>query len=164
MGAMAGDSGWLNRVSWIIEGEIAAFSAFVLRDLDALAEMGICGIVSLTEDSPIELVGEGTRFRLLHIPVTDMTPPDSDQIARFVSFVETLVDEGCAVGVHCLAGLGRTGTMIACYLVSEGHGADEAIAMVRRARPGSIQTEEQEQAIRRWERSQRGGSAMAEFL
>ncbi|HCA46062.1 MAG TPA: protein-tyrosine-phosphatase, partial [Armatimonadetes bacterium] len=66
--------------------------------------------------------------------------------------------------VHCMAGLGRTGTMIACYLVSQGMPAEEAIAEVRRARPGSIQTEQQEQAVRRWQMVTGGASRMSEFL
>jgi atypical dual specificity phosphatase len=55
------------------------------------------------------------------------------------------------VAVHCGGGLGRTGTLLACYLVSaEGLPADAAIARVRAARPGSVETEDQEQAVRRY--------------
>ena len=49
--------------------------------------------------------------------------------------------------MHCGAGIGRTGTMIACYLVDKGFSAEEAIQLVRQARPGSIETREQEQVI-----------------
>lgn len=157
------DRAWASTISWIIEDELAAFSAFVLDDLDALAEEGVCAIVSLTEEAPDELVGE-TRFATLHLPIEDMTPPDREQIERFVSFVDRHIERGCAVGVHCLAGLGRTGTMVACYLVTRGRSADQAIAEVRSARPGSVQTELQEQAVRRWERIHSGDSDIAEFL
>ncbi|MBD3293664.1 MAG: protein tyrosine phosphatase [Armatimonadia bacterium] len=154
---------WASTISWIIDGELAAFSAFALGDLDALADAGIGAIVSLTERVPPELVGE-PRFSVLHLPIEDMTPPELPQIERFVEFVDRQRQRGHAVGVHCLAGLGRTGTMIACYLVTGGRSADEAIDEVRRARPGSVQTETQEQAVRRWAVTQSGNSRMSEFL
>lgn len=53
-----------------------------------------------------------------------------------------------AVGVHCALGFGRTGTMLACYLVKErALAAGDAIAEIRRLRPGSIETYEQEKAV-----------------
>ncbi len=148
---MPNDRAWAYQVDWVIEGELAAFSALALRDLDFLAEEGIGAIVSLTEELPRELAA-ARRFRVLHLPVEDMTPPETEQIERYVEFVDQAVRGGVGVGTHCLAGLGRTGTMIACYLVSRGMGAEEAIDRVRRVRPGSIQTELQERAVHRWQR------------
>lgn len=50
--------------------------------------------------------------------------------------------------MHCTLGFGRTGTMLACYLVKErGLCAGDAIAEIRRLRPGSIETYEQEKAV-----------------
>ena len=51
------------------------------------------------------------------------------------------------VAVHCGAGLGRTGVVLACYFVHKGLTAQNAIGRVRRLRPGSIETDEQADAI-----------------
>ncbi len=136
-------------MDWIIPGEVAAFSQWVLSDLVALQAEGIGAIVSLTEHVPQPLA-HATNMRLMHLPLIDMTAPTDEQIEDFVDFVNAALDEEIAVGVHCLAGLGRTGTMIACLLVSRGMGPEEAIAHVRAARPGSVQTAVQERAVKRW--------------
>jgi len=136
-------------LDWIIEGRLAAFSVLALRNLSALNELGIRAIVSLTERAPEALQG-ATEFRWLHLPVADMTPPTVAQAHEFVEFVETAIADGLPVGVHCLAGLGRTGTLIACYLVSQGEEPRDAVERVRLGRPGSVQTKEQELFILRW--------------
>ena len=150
-------------LTWIEPGRLAAFSVWALHDLDALERAGIGAIVSLTETFPPALLGE-SRFRILHLPVTDMTAPNTAQIDEFVQFVRQAHEDGLAVGVHCLAGLGRTGTMAACYLVSQGMSPDEAIARVRDLRPGSVQTAAQERAVRLWAMVVSGKWRIGEYL
>ncbi|XP_029195031.1 dual specificity protein phosphatase 23-like [Acropora millepora] len=58
------------------------------------------------------------------------------------------ISEFQAVAVHCRFGLGRVGTMLACYLVKTTNcSAAEAISIVRRKRPGSIETRGQEKLV-----------------
>lgn len=60
------------------------------------------------------------------------------------------------VAVHCMSGRGRTGTMLACYLVSvEGYSAEDAVVETRRRRRGSIEIDEQLEAVHIFERNQR---------
>ena len=52
------------------------------------------------------------------------------------------------VVAHCFWGRGRTGTMLACYLVKdEGIDPQEAISRIRDQRPYSVETYEQEDAV-----------------
>ncbi|KAJ7990780.1 hypothetical protein DPEC_G00290470 [Dallia pectoralis] len=88
------------------------------------------------------------RVKLHHINIIDFSPPTPQQIQRFLSIVEEANAKSEGVAVHCMHGHGRTGTMLACYLVKtrKMSGVD-AINEIRRLRPGSIETSEQEKAI-----------------
>jgi atypical dual specificity phosphatase len=115
------------------------------EDVPALFSHGIRAILSLTGWSPLTDLPAGMSH--LHLPIPDFTAPDEETIDRAVSFIRENVVEDLPVLVHCAAGLGRTGTVLACYLVSTGIEPGEAIARVREARPGSVETSAQELCV-----------------
>lgn len=117
-------------------------------DLPFLAEQDLALLVSLTTVpvDPASLAAVGLEGA--HLPIADMTAPTPAQQETWVGWVRERRDRGEKVGVHCTAGLGRTGTMLATWFVAEGMGGDEAIDHVRALRPGSIETLEQEDAVR----------------
>jgi atypical dual specificity phosphatase len=133
---------------WLFPGRLLACAFPWGPDgLARLAERGINIVVNLHEHGhdPCRLARSGLTE--IHLPVPDMTAPTPDQLARGVRAIRgALAAEHC-VAVHCAAGLGRTGTLLACYLVSLGLTPDDAIQQVRTVRPGSIETAEQEAAI-----------------
>jgi len=138
--------------SWIVPGELAAMplpgrDRPLDQDAAFLQQEGIRVLVSLTETPPDSEVLAARTIDQLHIPVQDFTPPTIEQMIEFVAVVEDSVTAGKPVGVHCTAGLGRSGTLAAVYLVAGGTQADQAIATVRRLRPGSIETAAQEDAV-----------------
>lgn len=128
------------------------------EDLADVQSHDIGAIVSLTE-RPLpadRLRRAGLRY--LHLPVEDFTPPTTRQAAEFVRFVDVIWGElEKATLVHCRAGIGRTGTMLACYLVARGETAGDAIDHVRALRPGSIETSDQERMVRDFERERGRG-------
>jgi atypical dual specificity phosphatase len=169
----------LRKLDFVIEGVLAGCSRPFVKgsgesdaghtnapddDLETFKRHGIAAIVSLTP-TPLDCDAVARAgFEYLHLPVPDFAAPKPAEVKRFVEFVRSARDRGRgAVAVHCGSGLGRTGTMLACFLVSEGRSAAGAIAEVRRLRPGSVETDEQEAAVRAWEKDlsprRHGGSS-----
>ena len=139
----------LYRFSWVIEGELAAMARpdGSQEDLADLKASGIGALVNLTDwDWPPEALRE-SGLSYLRLPVPDFAPPEPQQVEAFVAFCRQSIERGRPVAVHCLAGRGRSGTMAACYLVSRGMTAQDAVLMVRALRPGSIETPSQERAV-----------------
>lgn len=141
--------------SFVIENVLAGMErpgtfAKLREDLEYLKIHKINAIVSLTE-TPLERAFiEEFGFRYLHMPVQDFTPPSCEQIEKFLSFQRRAEADTLATVVHCGAGLGRTGTMLACALVARGMPAEAAIDRVRTLRPYSIETVEQEDCVRHY--------------
>lgn len=130
-------------------------------DLRGLQEgYGMSLLVSLIEDHEYDGYGiprpSGDRVGEVEIrrfPIVDMSVPEEAKKDEYDALIEGIIgrlERGDTVVVHCLAGLGRTGTVAACILVALGHPAQEAIDAVRRARTGTIQTHEQEEFVRRF--------------
>jgi Cyclin-dependent kinase inhibitor 3 (CDKN3) len=81
------------------------------------------------------------------VPIPDMQPPSPQSLAAWsqaAPVVFAALRGGGRVGLHCAAGLGRTGMIAAKLLVGLGQTPDRAIATVRAARPGTIETRAQE--------------------
>ncbi|MCS7047036.1 MAG: dual specificity protein phosphatase 23 [Gemmataceae bacterium] len=126
-----------------------------LDELVWLREQGIQLLVSLTEE-PLrrDWINEAGLFGM-HVPIADFHAPSMRQIELILSAIAKARQQNFGVGVHCAAGLGRTGTILACYLVATDRNAKDAIATVRRLRPGSIETPEQEEAVEEFARRRR---------
>jgi atypical dual specificity phosphatase len=134
----------LGNFGWLEGGRIAGSSLpSSLEHLLWLHRQGIRAIVSLHPinrevQQGIDSIGIAHKLLL----VEDMGVPDDGQIQEFLEFVGDQLAQGKPCLVHCYAGIGRTGTMLALYLVSKGVGAHEAIE-----RLGGLQSRAQQALI-----------------
>lgn len=142
--------------SWVVEGKIAACGCPTEpTHFDYLKKSGINRVVALTKSYPegVEPNFGRVDMQLSRVAMPDFHPPTEEQIAEFVKLLEDCQMQNEPVAVHCKMGKGRTGTMLACYLVkNENLSHEEAIKKIRDMRPGSIETEEQEKAIENYYR------------
>jgi protein-tyrosine phosphatase len=129
-------------------------------DLAAIADWHTTALVSLVEETEFATYGAGdfaTRvrrqpFQWHHIPIPDMQTPGAEALKQWQELAPQLaqsIRQGGRVVVHCAAGLGRTGMMVARLLVDQfGYQPEAAIEVVRARRPGTIETPRQEAFVR----------------
>jgi atypical dual specificity phosphatase len=137
--------------SWLIPAEVAGHRAPESdEDIQYLKGKGIQALVRMAEkhiakvtSSQVESLGLLDYYE----PVVDFTAPSQSQIDNIISFITQSVADGKPVGISCHAGIGRTGTILACYLVSKCSAAEQAISKVKQQRLGSIETKEQKEAV-----------------
>jgi len=142
--------------SWIDEPLLAACAEPRPENLAWLRDQGVDILITLTEEPLPRSWVDAAGLMSVHVPVPDMDVPAVDQIEQVLAVIDKAKASGMGVAIHCLAGRGRTGTILAAYFVHRGLSAQEAIQKVRELRPGSIEVPEQEDAIRAFDRSRRG--------
>jgi len=143
----------LPHFSWLVENKLAALSYPESEDaFTILWKIGIRALLNLAE---VPLPGEILKkvgILTEHIPIVGFTAPTRHQVEQALAMIRFCLDRNMPVAVHCDAGLGRTGTILACYLVGQGTSADRAITTIREWRPGSIEIPEQEAVVYEYER------------
>ena len=133
---------------WVLKDELAGSQGPVsFHDLFFLHSQGVRAVIRMEERTIAADSGNMADLVDMFEPVPDFTPPELEQIQRMIEFIDQQTKADRPVVVSCYAGIGRTGTVLACYLVHRGQEPAEAIDLVRELRPGSVQTPEQEEAV-----------------
>lgn len=132
---------------WLINNKLAGSGMPTsIVELEWVRKQGVKSIITMTENPlPKSWIKD---INYLHVPTEDLSAPDIDKIDQTVDFIQERIKNDEPIMVHCAAGIGRTGTILACYLIKYYNlSAKNAIEKVRKERPGSIQSESQEIAV-----------------
>lgn len=160
---------------WVEPGRLLAGE--YPRDLDeatsraklrAYLDAGVTFFLDLTEEGELssyrEMLDEETNGRpnVVHcrMPIRDLSVPKSAaEMTAILDRIDGALEAGHTVYVHCWGGVGRTGTVVGCYLARHGFTGDEALATIaahwstmqkRYRRPRSPETDAQCEWVRRW--------------
>jgi atypical dual specificity phosphatase len=140
--------------SWVVEGKLAGCGLPVTQDeFGWVVDQGIKSIVTVREVALPSDWFNGSDVDYLHLAVEDFGAPNMEELIQAVDFIDQQIASGKPVMVHCAAGKGRTGAVLAAYLVKkQSLSAEEAIEKVRGMRPGSVQSISQETAVSVYEK------------
>ncbi len=145
------------RMYWVIKNEIGgSHIPYTLDELKEWKSQGVKRVLVLPEEWEIEEVWGSAEyyfsllremgFDYLHVPVPDNYPPTEEQMEEIYRWL----NRGKGNLVHCVGGIGRTGTVISAYLILKlGLDAQEAVEEVRRYRPNAVQSLQQFQFLLR---------------
>ncbi len=154
--AQSAASGRPYNFSWFRNGLLAASGLpATRRSAEWLAGQGIASVLTLTEWIPGPLLEAG--FVVKHVPMRNGMPAPPAKLGEAVEFLVGQLRSGRATLVHCLSGRGRTGMVLAAYLVAaEGYRAADAIREVSSLRPGSLRDRRQALSVVEFEASLAG--------
>lgn len=119
-------------------------------DLGWLVEQGIGAILTLTVTPLSAPILRKHGLRSQHLPIHDMSAPRPAEFLTALDFIDEQHSQGRAVLVHCHVGEGRTGSILAAWLIRQGATPQEALTRLRSIRPGAVSSYEQQEALIRF--------------
>lgn len=154
----------------ILAGEYPGASdpAATAARLQLFLDVGITSFVDLTSADELvpygpllrEMAGRlGVEVRYHRAPIADFSVPTPEHMHRILDLIEAEQAAGGTVYVHCWGGVGRTGTVVGCYLVRRGLDGKAALAQLARLwrtvekcdwAPDSPESDAQRAFVRDW--------------
>lgn len=119
--------------------------------LDLLKSNGIGSILTLTEDDLYGKYYHAAGLLHLHEPINDCEAPSKKGMDRAISFINSSIETGHGVAVHCLEGRGRTGTVLCAWLAQkEFLAAEDAVRRICEIRECTVITDAQREFLFRY--------------
>jgi hypothetical protein len=161
---------------WVVPGKLAAGeypgslrATQSVFKVNALLDAGVRHFIDLTEEGELDCYQKlvnteadrrGRRIKHERHPIEDLgIPRRREDMQDTLNAIDAATNAGRTVYVHCWGGVGRTGTVVGCWLARHGHKGDEALKQIAKwwqdmekiqRRPESPETPAQKRYVREW--------------
>jgi hypothetical protein len=149
---------WDDHISRLKLRRLLEAGVTTFLDLTQAGEYGLEPYAHLAKDEAAAL-GRGVTHQ--RMPIRDRGTPSAEGMRHILDTIDAALAEGETVYVHCYGGIGRTGTVVGCYLVRHGMGGKEALEEMTRLRGDtpagwvdSPETGAQQRMVRHWPRGE----------
>ena len=149
-------TGKTGNFQWIIEGKLAGSAVPTSeREIQWLYyKHGIRSIVTISEEPLPSKWFENGRIKYFYLTVKDYGAPSLEKLDSIINQITTQIDSGNPVMVHCCGGKGRTGTILAGYLMKQNSGLTpkNAIQRLKSIKGEAIESKEQKDTVYNYEK------------
>lgn len=145
--------------AWEIEAQQGGIAGLLQAGISHFVDLTLEGETALSYQEMIPSPTPAIVYSMTHtrFSIPDMGTPLPEFMDRILDYLEVCLAQGNTVYLHCLGGLGRTGTVVGCYLVRRGFTGDEALEQLTYLRrntsnrwKSSPETDEQKKYVRDW--------------
>jgi hypothetical protein len=99
--------------------------------IDEIKQKGIDGVLNLcAECYDLHEIEAAAGFFVHWLPIADEDAPEVDAATEALIWLDEMLAQEKKVLVHCRFGIGRTGTMLAAWLLKQGHALEDALKML----------------------------------
>jgi protein-tyrosine phosphatase len=135
---------------WVIPGRFLAgeypgarLEDAARRKLRSLLELGVDTFFDLTRKGELEAYDEillqeagwyDKNAFYYHLPIVDFGVPSREQMIATLDKIDSALETGRNIYIHCWGGIGRTGTVVGCYLVRHGLNGQQALDKIAEMR------------------------------
>ena len=118
-------------LKWITPRIAAGPAPHSRADIDAIVSQGIEAVLNLcAECYDLHEIEAASGLSVHWLPVEDEGAPEIDMAKEALDWLDSILSQNKKVLVHCRFGIGRTGTLLAAWLLKQGYTLENALEML----------------------------------